>query len=206
MNRSFWELNKYKLASTFLRNALFLVALVQIFFLFLGTSVLSYPRLRWNLFLGLGILFPLLIFWVNYWTWHRERSIRNRVFARPPLKSLEQIGFDNCLINENSKWNFTEEVKGGSLGGIKIYSMVKRSNPEEIFFSTNVHLQGSDPKSIPEISKKLEAAGIVFNQAYCIRKYDRIPLEKMTIEELKAELLDFTETLGGIGFKPVEKK
>ena len=206
MNRGFWELNKYKLGSAFIRTALFLLALVFIFLITIMEGALKDRVFLFNIFLGFGLLSPALIFLVAYWVWYRERNLRNRVFAEPPLKDLEEIGFQNCLINENSKWNFTEEIKSGVLGPMEIYAVVKGSNPEEIFFSTTIELRGNNPQSIPEISKNLEAAAITFNRGYAIRKYDRTQLAKMTIGELKADLLAFIETLRGMGFRPVEKK
>ena len=199
----FLKLNRHKLRFAFIATSLIFLSLALIF-LEIGYYNEQLPDiiLLTTILLVAGIGFPIFIISIAYLEWLSKRRVRKRAFSKPPFNQLDKIGFSLSLINEKTKWFFTEESKESVINDFKIKCDITRENSKTIQFKALVNYRQIDKDEFKHLEQHFKNHGIIFDFEGLVKMYD---MKKPTIhsaQQLKSDLIKFTELLKKENFKP----
>ena len=199
----FLKLNRHKLRFAFIATSLIFLSLALIF-LVIGYYNEQLPDiiLLTTILLVAGIGFPIFIISIAYLEWLSKRRVRKRAFSKPPFNQLDKIGFSLSLINEKTKWFFTEESKESVINDFKIKCDITRENSKTIQFKALVNYRQIDKDEFKHLEQHFKNHGIIFDFEGLVKMYD---MKKPTIhsaQQLKSDLIKFTELLKKENFKP----
>lgn len=199
----FLKLNRHKLQFAFTATSITFLTIV-IIFLTIGYFKEQFPdmALLATVLLGGGIAFPLFIIAIAYLEWLSKRKVRKRAFLRPPFDQLDKIGFSKSFINAHTKWYFTEETKEGVINGFKIECNITRENSTTIQFKALTKPRPIEKKEFKELQDRFKRNDIAFDWDGLIKMYDIRRPAVQTIQQLKYDLVQFTNTLSQEKFEP----
>ena len=129
----FFQLNKHKLAPLFTRlSIVFTTLVVVVFTIAFSQDATPAGTLLITILVFAGIIFPVFIMFLGVIAWQVEQSRMQKIFNRQPLIQFEILGFQKTLLNQDYKWNFTEEAVKGFVNNIYIRWQLNKN--EDIYF------------------------------------------------------------------------
>ncbi|MFZ4543278.1 MAG: hypothetical protein ACOYOA_04455, partial [Saprospiraceae bacterium] len=109
----FLYLNRKKIAFSLMVFSIVCTSFVIILFGIVILSKNEFPDISILLitlaFASIG--FPIFILAIAFLEWLSKRRLRNKIFQQQPFLEFDKTGFTDSLINEHTKWYFTEETK-----------------------------------------------------------------------------------------------
>lgn len=200
---TFLTLNKKKLRFAFTTCSLSLLVLAFIS-LAIAFFTGNFPdaKLLFVILFAAGIGLPLFIILLAYLGWQHKQVSRKKTFSKNPFDQIESIGFYKAYTNQASRWFFTEEIKEGKLNGFTFIADVNREASHIIEIEALTEWQKIDKSEYDYLSKKFKQFNIEFGIGSLIKQYDTKRLNFHTIQELKADLIHFTQTLKQENFEP----
>ncbi|BDD03722.1 hypothetical protein [Aureibacter tunicatorum] len=199
----FLKLNGNKLRFAFFITSLLFLAIV-LTVLAIGFVNGKFPDefLLATILLGAGIGFPVFILTITCFEWLSKAKVRKNAFAKNPFNKLDKIGFSSFLINEKSKWVFTEESKVAVINGFKIEVEITRESPDIIQFKAKVHRKRIDYDGLKQLEKCFEGYSIILGYGEIIKVYNIDGVTIMSHLQLESDLIKFTELLKNKQFEP----
>jgi hypothetical protein len=128
--RQFLNLNRHKLKFAFKAASLIFSTLILAVFLiaYFNEGPAEIDAIVFGLFL-FGIVLPCFIIFISYLAWDYKQRAKRKAFSKSPFDQLHELGFSDSLLNENSKWSFTEkslkQVTLMVLGSLQTYCTTK---------------------------------------------------------------------------------
>lgn len=201
--RQFLNLNRHKLSFAFKGISLTFSTLILAVFLiaYFNGQQANIDTIVFALFLS-GIVLPCFIIFISYLAWYYKQRAMRKAFSKPPFDQLNELGFSDLLLNEKTKWSFTEEVKAGRVNGFNLIAdiLYDKSHIIEVrAFTAWKHLDRNEYK---RLSIEFKAHNIEFDFGSLVKRYNTKLLHVHTIRELKVDFEEFTELLKRNGFKP----
>lgn len=199
----FLKLNRHKLRlASFTTSITFLT--IVIIFIAIGYSKGQFPDiiLIITILLSAGIGIPFFIITLAYLDWLSKQKVRKRAFSKAPFDRLDKIGFSKSFINEKTKWFFTEETKEAYINEFKIKCDITRENSKIIQFKALVTQRLIDEDELKHLERSFKNQGIIFDYDGLVKIYDIKRPIATSIQQLKSDLIKFTELLKRKGFEP----
>jgi len=203
----FLELNRAKLKFAFTRTSLIFLTVVSIF-LGIGylTGNLPDAVLLFTILFTAGIIFPLFIILITYFTWLHKSSVRRKLFSKTPFDQTKNIGFYKSYLNLNTKWFFTEEVKEGKLNDFLLVVDVCRDKNHVIEVTAATEWKKLDKSEYTRLHEKFRQYGIELRIGCLVKRYNTKRLTVHTVSDLESDLLQFTSLLKQEGFEPQKQQ
>jgi len=199
--KQFLELNRHKLQFAFTFTATILTtAVIIVFTVSYFKDAFPAPRLLLSVLFVSAILLPVFIISLAYLTWYHRSIVRRQSFSNSPFDQLDKIGFSKSLINEHSKWFFTEEIKVASINGHTFYCDISRDKSHVIAFRTSVTWNNPEGKKFQQVSSKLKAAGLEMDIDQLSKNYDIKKASTKNIYDIKNDLEEFAVLIKQEGF------
>jgi len=204
--KGFLELNRNKIGFAFISTSLVFLTLTLPFLIVFYYND-DFPDL---IFLSIiissaGVGFPVFLLGLAYLEWLLNRRVRRRVFSVFPFNELYKIGFKESLINEKTRWNFTQETKEAIVNDFLLKCDVTHENPKIIEFNTLVEPKQIEKNELKRLSKSFSKQGVKFSYDEFTKKINSRRRDLKSVEVLEKDLLSFTETLKKDGFLPQSK-
>lgn len=205
--KTFLALNRKKVIFALKGGSLLFSLLAIILFLvgFLGYNQVMDFWLMVIVLICASVGMPFFIMCIGYLEWLSNRGTRNNAFRVSPFDKLDTIGFTYSLINEKSRWFFTEETKEILINGYRIQCDIKRSAPKIIEFNAIVRLLPNRKDAVTSIEDNFEIDKLEFGLGVITKKYDTRVSSNMPIEQVEYELVNFVAILNLAGFVPQEE-
>lgn len=138
-----------------------------------------------------GLVIPLWIIFLGFGAWVYTRKKRKKLFETKPLDKLNELGFNDSLKNEHTKWYFTETIKAGYFSEYFIQVDFNKRNTKIISFKTFIEFQKFDSQKYNMLKKKdINLDLLEISKNYTIKK-----IKKITIDKLKNDIEEFIEIL-----------
>jgi hypothetical protein len=201
--RPFLQLNRQKLAFAFRTTALiFLTLPVAAFLLAALNGYKADAELVIIVLLCAGIPFPAFILLISYLAWYQKREVRRKAFSIPPYSLIHEIGFRDALLNESSRWSFTEVIKQGRMNGFYLLADVQHDRTRFIEIRALVAWKQLGKEEFKQLQDLFKTHGVEFDMASFVKRYDTKRPPVHSIQELKQDLEQFTALLQQNGFRP----
>lgn len=199
----FLKLNNHKLRFAFVATSLIFLsfALILLVIGYFNEQLPDTVLLTTILFVA-GIGLPIFIIAIAYLEWLSKRRVRRRAFSKSPFDKLPKIGFTKSYINEKTKWFFTEETKEGIINNFKIKCDITRENSKTIQFKALVEHRQIDKDEFKRLEQLFNKYDVIFDFEGLTKMLDINRQKINTEQELKTELLKFTELLKNENFEP----
>lgn len=201
--KQFLNLNKHKIKFAFLfTSAIFTGFALTVLTISYFKNVFPISSLLLAIFFFSALVLPSFIICLAYLGWYYRLIVRSKAFSKAPFSQLNEIGFSDCFLNENSKWHFTEKIKTSITNGYRLYCDVSKEKSHVIEF--NSYVSWSNPNNIKfqEVSKKLKYANIEAGFGTLSKIYDQRKTSAKNIYDIKNDLEEFTELMKQEGFNP----
>ena len=201
--REFLDINRHKLAFAFMACSLVFLAI------WLAVYAIAYINghkadldsiLPVLLYFGLAL--PCFIIFVTFLAWYYKQWAKKKAFSKLPFDKLQEIGFSDALLNEKSKWLFTEMVKEGTIDGFVFVMDILYDKRHIIEFRVFPAWRPMEKKDYKRVSNEFKAYDLEFEGESIVKRFNTINLLVSTISDLKNDLQEFTSVLKGNGFEP----
>lgn len=203
MMHTFLQLNKHKLRFAFVTVSLTFIILILIVLLILYfKGVFLKTGLLLTILFAAGIGFPVFIIFLAYMAWLQKRFARKKIFSVAPFDQLESIGFRTSLVNDKTKWQFTEEGKEGIINGFTLKCDMQDRKQYLLEFETFVEWREMEKEEYKGIIEQFSHYNIEFGWGSFIKTYNTKRMTLNSIYELQKELEQFTGLLLKEGFNP----
>ena len=201
--RNFLELNRWKLRFAFTTTSIILLVPLAITLIvgYLNESLPDLKLLLVSLFIA-GFGLPAFILLLGYLTWLAKSITRRKALSKSPFNEIKNIGFYSSLINEQTKWHFTEEIKQGVINGFILRFDVAPDKSHMIQVEAPVEWQQIDKRKYNRLSKKFKRFNMEFRVGSLVKQYNTRGIKIRNIDELKIDLELFTKILEIEGFRP----
>ncbi len=146
---------------------------------------------------------PIFIIGIAYLAWQYKFIARQKAFSKHPLNQLEIIGFTKSLLNEHSKWSFTEEIKAAKLNGYSFYCDISKKKSYAIEIKSPVKWENHNGEKFHQVSDRLKHAGIDIGIDTLSKNYDTRKLSLKTIYDIKNDLTELAQIMKTEGFSPL---
>jgi len=198
----FLNLNRHKLPFAFKATSLiFLVFILAVFIIaYINGQQADIDVII--ILLLFGVALPCFIIVVSYWAWYYKHWAKRKAFSKSPFDQLHELGFSDSLLNEKSKWFFTEEVKAGNVNGFKIIADILYDKSYIIEVRAFAAWRQVDKNEYKRLNKEFRAHDIVFDIGSLVKRHNTKKLSVLGIGDLKIDLEEFTELLKRNGFVP----
>jgi len=154
------------------------------------------------LLLVAGVGMPCFIIMVSYLAWYYKEWSRQKAFSIPPFDSLIELDFTDALINEKSRWHFTEKVKVGEMNGFRILSDILYDETHIIEFRIFSSAKDVNRNEYKRLTKLFKPNNIEFDFGNCVKRYNIKKLLVHSVDDIKRDLEEITNLLISGGFKP----
>lgn len=205
---NFLELNKHKFFLGFKILSLSFTLLFVILPMAISIANGNYPT--WTLFISVfllgSVIFPLFLVGMTYLTWLNKIWVKKKALNIQPFDELDRIGFATAYINEKSKWNFTEEIKEIVIDGYRIQFNVIMGFPSNIEFRALVKHPKVERERFMAFVASSKQDRIYLDIDSLIKVYSPKKVDNLTIEQLKAELIQFAQVMRLENFEPLDRK
>jgi len=202
---TFLALNRKKLKFAYAATAITFLALVLVI---LGIALFNDAVPSIGLIVAIlvvaGIVFPIFTIFLGWLGWHYKKRKRTKAFLTPPFDELDRIGFRRSLVNENSKWVFTDEAWQGKFNGFTILCNVVNERYHIIEMEVFCQRRQLEKAEFAALSEKFKQYDIEFGFGSLVKQYDTKRLTIYTAAELKNDLEQFTRLLKQEGFEPAD--
>jgi hypothetical protein len=201
--RKFLELNRWKLRFAFTTTSLILLVPLSIIWIvaYINESLPDLQLLVIMLFTA-GFALPGFILLLGYLTWLHKSITRKKALSKIPFNQIENLGFYKSLINDQTKWHLTEEIKQGMINGFILRFDIAPDKSHVIQVEAPVEWQQIDKRKYNRLSKKFKRFNIEFRIGSLVKQYNTRRINVRSIAELQKDLEQFTEILEIEGFRP----
>ncbi|CAL2084373.1 hypothetical protein [Tenacibaculum sp. 190524A05c] len=198
--KKFIELNKTK--AVFMIKFCFIVFGTFFFGMTLILAYFNIETLNYNNYIFGFISTISLTFWISilaFFSWFLRNRKRTKLLQKHPLNKLSEIGFQDYLKNEKSKWFFTETIKAGYISNYFISLDLHEKSFKTISFKTFVDFQRFDSLK----NERLKSKNITVNFLEASKDYNTKDIGKLSFNQLKNDLEEFTRILSYENLKPI---
>lgn len=205
---NFLELNKHKFSFGLKLLSLSFTVLFVVIPIAVSIANGTYPT--WTLFICVllfgSVIFPLFLTGIVYLTWLNKIWVKKKALNRRPFDELDRIGFATAYINEKSKWNYTEEIKEIVIDGYRIQFNVIMGFPSNIEFRALVKYPTVERERFTAFEASFKEDRIYLDIDSLVKVYSPKKEDNLTIEQLKAELIQFAQMMRLENFEPLDRK
>ncbi|NQY29680.1 MAG: hypothetical protein HRT69_09425 [Flavobacteriaceae bacterium] len=200
--KHFFKLNKHKVFFAYKLSSIVFTTLAIVMFIiaFLSSEIPSNFIIAIT-FLNTIIIIPFFILLAAYIEWYSSYKNRKKIFSNTPFDKINEIGFENVEIKNETKYFFTEEIKTGVLSEYNIVCDVKKGCSKVLQFCFLIDLQTIENNQITEFCNQ---HNIEFNYCSFIKEFDTEYLDFNNITGLKNELEKFITLLTYHKFTPLK--
>jgi hypothetical protein len=197
MIRIFLKENKKAIKTGFKWMSLIFTSLVLIIFL-LGFIHNQKPDLELFIIviLSAGVGFPIYLIFVVFLRWRWDYSVIHRNYHSVPFNQLRDIGFNEEILNENSKWKFTKKYLTGMINDFIVDCDINTQEYSKYlifkFYINHKRITKEDYKRIRNLISKQNGL-IDFN--WIGKKYHYKKHGLITISDLEKELFEFGDLI-----------
>ncbi|HOI00810.1 MAG TPA: hypothetical protein PLE85_09765 [Bacteroidales bacterium] len=198
---SFLINNRQKLGFAFKVISLIFLTTIATIILIMGFFKNQIPDigLLLTIILSAGLVLPIFIIGLAYLKWLNRTRIRKRIYSTSPLDRLEEIGFTKLLINSNTKWYFTEEIKSGQINDFQVLC---NGAPRIIEFTALTEPLCLDQNEYKDLKARLKQDSLYPNFEGITKQYCLGQLRVLSIEQIKLDLEQLTDILKREEIKP----
>ena len=177
-----------------------------IFLIIVYINVGKVPEFKFIAFtmLGATLIIPIFIILMAIVKWNSNNRYRRNSFKKKPLDQIGRIGFNHSfLLNQKTKFYFTQETKGAIINGFKILINTTKENKDIIEFKALIKdINFFNREDLNDMEVKLRRQNLIFNTDEIIKRYNSKSIELKSINQIESDLIKFTEYLNIENFKP----
>ncbi len=199
----FLNLNRHKLAFAFKATSLTFLTLWSAVFIiaYINGQKVDVDLIILVVFL-FGVALPCFIIFISYLAWYYKEWTKRKAFSKSPFNQIHELGFSNLLVNEKSKWFFSEEIKAGKVNGFNVIADTLYDKGHIIEVQALPASRQMDKNEYKRLKKEFKAHDIDFDIGSLVKKYNTRHLSVITISDLERDLKEFTGLLKQNGFEP----
>ncbi len=204
--KNFFKYNSEKLKFAFKICSLIFSILAVIFLIIISINIGKIPEFKFIIYtmLGATLIIPIFILLIAIVEWNSNNRYRRKSFKNKPLDQIGRIGFNHSfLLNEKTKFYFTQETKGAIINGFKILINATKEEKDTIEFKALIKdIKFFNREDLINMEAKLRRQNLIFNTDEIIKKYNSKSIELKSINQIESDLIKFTEYLNIENFKP----